>query len=231
MIKLTDVYHTYGTKIHSLKGITLSVDDGEFAFLIGPSGAGKSTLLKILTCEQPVKEGQATVNGYNLDVIRKREIPYFRRSIGVVFQDLRLMETKSAYENVAFAMEVTGASRAAIKERVPYVFSLVGLSKKMHRSALELSGGEQQRIAIARALVNNPKIIIADEPTGNLDPDRSLEIMTLLEKINSLGTTILVITHEKNLVDHFNKRVITLENGRIISDEMGGYYTYEEMEY
>jgi len=231
MIVLSDVYHKYANRVHSLKGVNLSMRDGEFAFLIGPSGAGKSTILKVLTGEERVTSGRVSVNGFNLVSLKKKELPYFRRSIGIVFQDLRLMENKTVYENVAFAMEVTGARGADIKKRVPYLIALVGLSKKMHRSALDLSGGEQQRVAIARALVNNPRMIIADEPTGNLDPDRSLEIMILLEKINALGTTVLVITHEKALVDHFNKRVISLDSGKVVSDEQGGYYSYEELEY
>ena len=164
------------------------------------------------------------VNGYNLNNIKSRQIPYMRRTLGIIFQDFRLIEKKTVYENLAFVMRAIGASNKEIKRRIPYVLELVGLEKKADHYPSELSGGEQQRVAIARALVNNPSMIIADEPTGNLDPQRSLEIMTLLERINGLGTTVLVVTHEKALVNRFAKRVVAIENGRIISDETGGYY-------
>jgi len=195
--------------------------------LVGPSGSGKSTIIKMITGELKPTSGTVHVNGYNLERIRKREIPFLRRTVGVVFQDFRLIPTKTVYDNVAFAMRVIGAKNKEIKERVPYVLDLVGLETKGRRYPGELSGGEQQRLAIARALVNNPSTIIADEPTGNLDPARSLEIMTLLEEINKLGTTMLVVTHAQNLVEQFSHRVIALEEGLVVSDGMDGYYSYE----
>ena len=195
---------------------------------MGPAGSGKSTIIKLITSELKPTSGTVHVNGYSLERIRKREIPYMRRTIGVVFQDFRLIENKTVYENVAFAMRVIGAREREIRERVPYVLELVGLETKSRRHPGELSGGEQQRLAIARALVNNPSTIIADEPTGNLDPARSLEIMSLLQEINNLGTTMLVVTHEKDLVEIFSKRVIAIDNGLVISDGMDGYYHYEE---
>ena len=181
----------------------------------------------MITGELKPTSGTVHVNGYNLERIRKREIPFLRRTVGVVFQDFRLIPTKTVYDNVAFAMRVIGAKNKEIKERVPYVLDLVGLETKGRRYPGELSGGEQQRLAIARALVNNPSTIIADEPTGNLDPARSLEIMTLLEEINKLGTTMLVVTHAQNLVEQFSHRVIALEEGLVVSDGMDGYYSYE----
>ena len=169
------------------------------------------------------------VNGYNLNNISPRQVPYMRRTLGIIFQDFRLIEKKTVYENLSFAMRAVGASSREVKRRIPYVLKLVGLDQKEDRYPAQLSGGEQQRVAIARALVNNPSMIIADEPTGNLDPQRSLEIMILLEKINELGTTVLVVTHEKNLVNRFDKRVVAIENGRIISDGTGGYYNGEKI--
>ena len=227
MIEFTDVTKSYTVGTHALKGVSLQIEDGEFAFLVGPSGSGKSTILKLITGELKPTSGTVHVNGYSLERIRKREIPYLRRTVGVVFQDFRLIGTKTVYENVAFAMRVIGAKEQEIRERVPYVLELVGLETKSRRHPSELSGGEQQRLAIARALVNNPSTIIADEPTGNLDPARSLEIMSLLQEINNLGTTILVVTHEKDLVKRFAKRVIVLDEGLITSDGMDGYYNYE----
>ena len=228
MIEFTDVTKSYTVGTHALKGVSLQIEDGEFAFLVGPSGSGKSTILKLITGELKPTSGTVHVNGYSLERIRKREIPYLRRTVGVVFQDFRLIDTKTVYENVAFAMRVIGAREQEIRERVPYVLELVGLETKSRRHPTELSGGEQQRLAIARALVNNPSTIIADEPTGNLDPARSLEIMSLLQEINNLGTTILVVTHEKDLVERFAKRVIVLNEGLITSDGMDGYYRYED---
>ena len=202
----------------------MKIEDGEFVFLVGPSGSGKSTIIKLLTAELAPTEGCVNVNGFQLEKIRSRAIPYLRRTLGVIFQDFRLIENKTVYDNVAFAMRVIGASEKEIKKRVPYVLELVGLENKGRRLPNELSGGEQQRVAIARALVNNPSVIIADEPTGNLDPARSLEIMMLLEQINALGTTVMVVTHEKELVNRFTKRVVAINEGLIISDGMDGYY-------
>jgi len=227
MIEFTDVTKSYSVGTKALKGVSMQIEDGEFAFLVGTSGSGKSTIIKLITGELKPTSGTVHVNGYSLERIRKREIPYMRRTVGVVFQDFRLIDNKTVYDNVAFAMRVIGAREREIRERVPYVLNLVGLDTKSRRHPGELSGGEQQRLAIARALVNNPSTIIADEPTGNLDPGRSLEIMSLLQEINNLGTTMLVVTHEKNLVEIFAKRVITIDNGLIIHDGMDGYYQYE----
>ena len=227
MIRLIDIYKTYDNGTKALKGINLRIDDGEFAFLVGPSGSGKSTIIKLLTAEVAPTDGRLMVNGYNLNTIRPNQVPYLRRTLGVIFQDFRLIEKKTVEENLTFAMRVVGASSREIRKRIPYVLDLVGLSKKKDMCPNQLSGGEQQRVAIARALVNNPSMIIADEPTGNLDPQRSLEIMMLLERINELGTTMLVVTHEKELVNRFSKRVVAIESGRIISDETGGYYNNE----
>ena len=227
MIDLVNVTKTYETGTHALNGIDMHIDDGEFVFLVGPSGSGKSTIIKLLTAELKPTSGSVLVNGYQLESIKRASIPYMRRTLGVIFQDFRLIENKTVYENVAFAMRVIGAAPKEIKKRVPYVLELVGLENKGRRLPNELSGGEQQRVAIARALVNSPRMIIADEPTGNLDPVRSLELMLLLEKINEMGTTILVVTHEKELVNAFSKRVITIDSGHVISDGMDGYYSYE----
>ncbi len=228
MIELSNVVKTYDPGVKALNGISLKIDDGEFVFLVGPSGSGKSTIIKLLTAELEPTAGSVLVNGFVLEKIRPRAIPYLRRTLGVIFQDFRLIENKTVYDNVAFAMRVIGAGEGAIKKRVPYVLDLVGLENKGRRLPHELSGGEQQRVAIARALVNNPSVIIADEPTGNLDPARSLEIMMLLEQINALGTTVLVVTHERELVNRFTKRVVAISEGRIISDGMDGYYLNEE---
>ena len=228
MIEFSDVTKSYSVGTQALRGVSLQIEDGDFAFLVGPSGSGKSTIIKLITGELKPTTGTVHVNGYSLERIRKREVPYLRRTVGVVFQDFRLIETKTVYENVAFAMRVIGAQEAEIRERVPYVLELVGLETKSRRHPNELSGGEQQRLAIARALVNNPSTIIADEPTGNLDPARSLEIMSLLQEINNLGTTILVVTHEIDLVQRFGKRVIVLNEGLVVSDGMDGKSSYED---
>ena len=228
MIDLTDVVKVYPNGTRALDGVSLHIDDGEFVFLVGPSGSGKSTIIKLLTAELRPTSGSVLVNDFELGTIKKSEVPYMRRTIGVVFQDFRLILNKTVYDNVAFAMRVIGASEADIRKRVPYVLDLVGLGLKSRRLPGELSGGEQQRVAIARALVNNPTMIIADEPTGNLDPARSLEIMMLLEQINALGTTLVVVTHERELVNRFTKRVVAINEGKIISDGMDGYYQYEE---
>ena len=227
MIEFTDVVKSYTEGNKALNGVSMQIEDGEFVFLVGHSGSGKSTIIKLITGELRPTSGSVHVNGYSLDRIRKREIPYMRRSVGVVFQDFRLIANKTVYDNVAFAMRVVGAKEREIRERVPYVLNLVGLDTKSRRHPGELSGGEQQRLAIARALVNNPSTIIADAPTGNLDPARSLEIMSLLMEINNLGTTMLVVPHAKDLVERFPKRTITLSEGIVISDGMEGYYQYE----
>lgn len=218
MIEFTDVVKSYTQGNTALNGVTMQIEDGEFCFLVGPSGSGKSTIIKLISGELKPTSGTVHVNGYSLERIRKREIPFLRRTVGVVFQDFRLIENMTVYDNVAFAMRVIGAREREIKERVPYVLELVGLENKKSRHPNELSGGEQQRLAIARALVNNPSTIIADEPTGNLDPARSMEIMDLLQEINNLGTTMLVVTHEQGLVDLFGKRVIEIDDGLIVSD-------------
>ena len=223
MIRLKDVKKTYDNGTEALKGVSFQIDDGEFVFLVGPSGSGKSTLIKLLTGEIVPTEGRVMINGFSMSRIKDKQLPYMRRTIGVVFQDFRLINTKTVYENLALAMRAVDASPKEVRLRIPYVMDLVGLSGKENRYPDELSGGEQQRVAIARALINNPCTIVADEPTGNLDPARSLEIMTLLERINALGTTMIVVTHEKGLVNHFNKRVVLLDEGRIVGDGMGGY--------
>ena len=227
MIEFTDVVKTYDQGNNALNGVSMQIEDGEFCFLVGPSGSGKSTIIKLITGELKPTSGTVHVNGYSLERIRKREIPYLRRTVGVVFQDFRLIAKMTVYENVAFAMRVIGAREREIKERVPYVLELVGLSDKSKRHPSELSGGEQQRLAIARALVNNPSMIIADEPTGNLDPQMSFEIMSLLEEINNLGTTMLVVTHAQNLVESFNKRVISIDEGVVVNDGMEAYFSHE----
>ena len=224
MIRLIDVHKEYGNGTEALKGMSLRIEDGEFVFLVGPSGSGKSTIIKLLTAEIRATSGRVMVNGYNLNNIRNWQIPHMRRTLGVIFQDFRLIDKKTVRQNLEFAMRVIGASSREMRKRIPYVLELVDLKDKLDAHPDELSGGEQQRVAIARALINNPQMIIADEPTGNLDPHRSLEIMTLLERINSMGTTMLVVTHEKELVNRFSKRVIAIEDGLMISDGQGGYY-------
>ena len=229
MIRLKDVEMEYDNGTKAIRGISLTIEDGEFVFLVGPSGSGKSTIIKLLTGEVEPCAGRIMINGFSISNIADRQIPLMRRTLGVIFQDFRLIEKKTVAENLSFAMRVVGASSREIRKRIPYVLDLVGLSKKKDMCPNQLTGGEQQRVAIARALVNNPSMIIADEPTGNLDPQRSLEIMVLLERINELGTTVLVVTHEKALVNRFSKRVVAIENGRIISDETGGYYNGEKI--
>ncbi len=224
MLKLEDVFKTYENGTKALKGVNLTIQDGEFVFVVGPSGSGKSTIIKMLSAEVRPTSGKVSVNGYDIGTIKQREIPYLRRTVGVVFQDFRLIENKSVYENVAFVMRAVGTPQRLIKKRVTYVLDLVGVLHKARRKPCELSGGEQQRVAIARALVNNPDAIIADEPTGNLDPARSLELMMLLEKINSMGTTVVVVTHAREIVDQFAKRVVAIDGGMVVSDRTGGYY-------
>ncbi len=224
MIRMTNVEKTYENGTHALNGISFQIDDGEFVFLVGPSGSGKSTIIKLLTGEVEPSAGRVMINGFSMGRITQKQIPYLRRSLGVIFQDFRLIPSKTVFENLSLAMRAVGASTKEIRSRIPYVLDLVGLAGKEDRYPDELSGGEQQRVAVARALVNNPSTIVADEPTGNLDPNRSLEIMTLLERINALGTTVVVVTHEKGLVNHFNKRVIMINEGVVAVD---GAHTYE----
>ena len=224
MIRLTDIHKEYENGTKALKGVSLQIDDGDFIFLVGPSGSGKSTIIKLITGEIQATDGQLMVNGYNMNDISEKQIPLMRRTLGVVFQDFRLIEKKTVNENLEVAMRAVGAVPREIQRRIPYVLGLVGLTGKGRQYPTQLSGGEQQRVAIARALDNNPSVINADEPTGNLDPARSLEIMSLLEKINDMGTTVLVVTHERELVNRFSKRVVAIESGRIISDASGGYY-------
>ena len=223
MIEFNNVVKSYTEGNQALRGVSMQIEDGEFAYLVGPSGSGKSTIIRLITGELRPTSGTVHVNGYSLERIRKKELPFMRRTVGVVFQDFRLIQDMTVYDNVAFAMRVVGAREKDIKERIPYVLALVGLENKSNRHPNTLSGGEQQRLAIARALVNNPSTIIADEPTGNLDPARSVEIMSLLQEINALGTTMLVVTHEQDLVERFQKRVIVINDGLIASDGMGGY--------
>ncbi|MCF6097007.1 cell division ATP-binding protein FtsE [Thermovorax subterraneus] len=211
----------------ALKDINVKIEKGEFVFLVGPTGAGKSTFLKLLFREELPTRGQIFINGKNITRLKPKEVPYLRRRLGVVFQDFRLLPQKTVYENVAFAMEVIEASPREIRRRVPKVIEMVGLSHKMNSRPHELSGGEQQRAALARALVNNPDVIIADEPTGNLDPDTSWEIIKLLDEINKKGTTLIVATHAKELVDAMKKRVLQLEDGRLVRDEERGVYRCE----
>ena len=222
MSNVTEVYDSSGTV--ALDGIDLTIEEGEFVFLVGPSGSGKTTLMKLITGEVRATNGTVIVNDFDMTRIKRRKLPKMRRTLGVVFQDYRLIDNMTVYDNVAFAMRVVGAPNREIRKRVPYVLELVGLKGCEKRIPNELSGGEQQRVAIARALVNSPRMLVADEPTGNLDPVRSLELMLLFEKINEMGTTVLVVTHEKELVNALAKRVVTIDQGHVISDEMGGYF-------
>lgn len=223
MIRLKDVEKTYENGTEALQGISFTIEDGEFVFLVGPSGSGKSTIIKLLTGEVIPTAGRVMVNGFSMSRISDRQIPYMRRTIGVIFQDFRLIPKKTVLDNLSLAMRAVGATPRDIRTRIPYVLELVGLKGMEDRYPDELSGGEQQRVAIARALVNNPSTIVADEPTGNLDPNRSLEIMTLLERINALGTTVVVVTHERDLVNHFDKRVIMIDHGQVNGDGVGTY--------
>ena len=223
MIRLKDVEKTYENGTEALQGISFTIEDGEFVFLVGPSGSGKSTIIKLLTGEVIPTAGRVMVNGFSMSRISDRQIPYMRRTIGVIFQDFRLIPKKTVFDNLSLAMRAVGATPRDIRTRIPYVLELVGLKGMEDRYPDELSGGEQQRVAIARALVNNPSTIVADEPTGNLDPNRSLEIMTLLERINALGTTVVVVTHERDLVNHFDNRVIMIDHGQVNGDGVGTY--------
>ena len=228
MVQMNNVRKVYeSSNTVALDGVSLTINDGEFVFLVGPSGSGKTTIMKLITGEVRPTSGQIIVNDFDMGTIKRRKLPKVRRTLGVIFQDYRLIENMNVYDNVAFAMRVVGAANSEIKKRVPYILELVGLEGRGKRMPNELSGGEQQRVAIARALVNSPRMIVADEPTGNLDPVRSLELMLLFEKINEMGTTVMVVTHEKELVNAFSKRVITIDGGILISDGMDGYYSYE----
>ena len=228
MVKFENVSMVYpGGEQKAIDDMSFTIEDGEFVFLVGPSGSGKTSIIKLITGEVEANAGELRVNGFDLRRIRRSKIPAMRRTIGVIFQDFRLIEDKTIYDNVAFAMHVVGATNKDIRRRVPYVLDLVGLSGREKRYPREVSGGEQQRVAVARAIVNSPQLLIADEPTGNLDPARSLELMLLMDRINEMGTTVLVVTHEKELVNSFSKRVVAIEEGRVISDGMDGYYSYE----
>ena len=224
MIKFNNVSKVYGNGTVALKNINLTIEDESFVFIVGHSGAGKSTLLKLLLCEEEPTEGSIEVDDYDLNSLKSRKIPYYRRNLGIVFQDFKLFEKSTVYENVAFAMRAIGEPNSAIKKRVPKLLSLLGLSERSDNFPTELSGGEQQRVSLARALANNPKIIIADEPTANIDPRMSLDIMNLLIQLNQGGRTVIVITHDKNLVDFFQKRVVVIEDGVIIEDRIGGMF-------
>ncbi|MBQ3195923.1 MAG: cell division ATP-binding protein FtsE [Clostridia bacterium] len=222
MIEFKDVTMVYDNGTPALNGVNLLIEDGDFVFIVGRSGAGKTTLTKLLLREERVSSGKLTVDKFKLDKMPRRKVPYLRRSLGVVFQDFRLFPNMTVYENVAFAMRVVGEKNSVIKKRVPYFLNLVELTDKADRFPGELSGGEQQRVAFARAIANNPKIVIADEPTGNVDRKMSLELMDLLIRINKLGKTVLVVTHDMELVERFKKRTVTIDDGIIISDKNGG---------
>lgn len=218
MIEFRNVSKVYNNGTEALHNINLKVEKGEFVFIVGSSGAGKSTFLKLITCEERPNEGQVLIDGQDISHIRKGKIPYVRRKMGLVFQDFRLIDHMTVYDNVAFAMRVVGASPKTIKKRMPYILGLVGLQHKAKHYPTEMSGGERQRVGLARALVNNPSMIIADEPTGNIDPALSYEIVDLLSAINERGTTVLMVTHEHSLVKHFHKRIIQIHSGEIVAD-------------
>lgn len=228
MIEMQDVWKTYPDGSHALKSINVKVDRNEFVYVVGPSGAGKSTFMKMIYREERPSKGTIFVNGFNLEKLKQRKIPYVRRNIGVIFQDYRLLPKLTVFENVAFAMEVIEAPKKLIRKRAMEVLELVKLKDKLHSLPTQLSGGEQQRVAIARAIVNNPSVIVADEPTGNLDPDTSWEIMKLMEEINFRGTTIVMATHNKEIVNTMRKRVLAIESGKLVRDEARGEYGYED---
>ncbi|MED3724658.1 cell division ATP-binding protein FtsE [Priestia filamentosa] len=227
MIEMKDVYKTYPNGVKAIDGLTVKVNKGEFVYVVGPSGAGKSTFIKMMYREEKASSGYIMVNGQNVGELKNREVPVFRRNIGVVFQDFKLLPKLTAFENVAFALEVIEAEKDVIKQRVKEVLELVGIQGREDSLPAELSGGEQQRLSIARAIINNPKVLIADEPTGNLDPETSWGIMDVLEKINKNGTTIVMATHNRDIVNTMKKRVIAVEGGKIIRDEVRGEYGYE----
>ena len=218
MIEFKNVSKVYNNGTEALRNLSLSIAKGEFVFIVGSSGAGKSTFLKLIMREEVPNSGEIVVNGRKLSTVRKRDVPYLRRTMGIVFQDFRLIDKMTVYDNVAFAMHIVGASDREIRKRVPYVLGLVGLEKKMDNHPAELSGGEQQRVGLARALVNNPSMIIADEPTGNVDPAMSYEIVELMTEINRRGTTVLMVTHEHDLVKRFPRRVIEIQGGTVVGD-------------
>ena len=219
MIEFRNVSKVYeDTNTKALSDLNIKIDDGEFVFVVGASGAGKSTFLKIMMREEVPSSGRVNINGYDLNGMRKKDIPYFRRTLGIVFQDFRLIPSMNVYDNIAYAMRVIGAKEAEIRKRVPYLLGLVGLNSKARSFPNQLSGGEQQRVALARALANNASMIIADEPTGNIDPRMSYDIVNLLNHINSDGTTVIMVTHDYHLVKTFNHRVITIQNGKVLSD-------------
>ena len=228
MVELRNVMKRYPNGTVALVDINLKIDKGEFVFVVGPSGSGKSTLIKLLMKEEDVTEGEVYVNGYDVTSMPRNEIPYLRRSLGVVFQDFRLLPNKTVYENVAFALQITEALPKEIRRQVPMALALVGLSRKANAYPSQLSGGEQQRVVLARALVNNPSLLIADEPTGNLDPETSWEIMKLISEVNHRGTTVIVATHEKSIVDEMKKRVVSLDKGIIVRDQEKGLYRNED---
>ena len=218
MIEFQNVSKTYPNGTHALYDVDIHIDKGEFVFIVGASGAGKSTFLKLIMHEETPTSGEIIINGKKTSKMKRREVPYLRRHMGIVFQDFRLIDKMNVFDNVAFAMRAVGEKNSVIKKRVPYVLDLVGLKGKMKNKPSELSGGEQQRVSLARALVNNPEIIVADEPTGNVDPEMSHEIIELLNEINAMGTTVLIVTHEHDLVREFHQRVITIDKGRVVSD-------------
>lgn len=227
MIEFRNVKKVYSNGTVALDGVNLRINDGEFVFIVGASGAGKSTMTKLLLREEKATSGKLTVDEFDLIKMPNYKVPYFRRQLGVVFQDFRLFPNKTVYENVAFAMRVIGEPGRVIKRRVPTILSIVNLQDKVNCYPNELSGGEQQRVALARALANNPRIIIADEPTGNIDPQLSMEIMELLVRIHKKNKTVIVVTHEKDLVDHFQQRVVTIQDGRVVGDRIGGMFREE----
>lgn len=227
MIRFKNVSKIYDNNVKALSDVNIDIEDGEFVFLVGPSGSGKSTFIRMMLKEVEPSTGKVIVGNTDLTTLNRRTIPYFRRKIGMVFQDFRLIPNLNVYENVAFAMKVVEASPREIRRRVPMVLSLVGLSHKYKMFPNELSGGEQQRVSLARAIVNNPAVLIADEPTGNLDPETAKEIMSLIDDVNKAGTTVLMATHAKNIVDDMKKRVIAIESGEIVRDEKRGMYENE----
>lgn len=227
MVEFRNVTKKYPNGTVALKNANLKIDKSEFVFIVGPSGSGKSTIIKLIMKEEDPTEGEVIVNGLSVSSISKKEVPYLRRSLGVVFQDFRLLPNKTVYENVAFAMQITEALPKEIRRQVPMALALVGLSRKANVYPGQLSGGEQQRVALARALVNSPSLLIADEPTGNLDPETSWEIMKLLAEVNHRGTTVIVATHEKSIVDAMKKRVVAIDRGTLIRDQQKGLYSDE----